>query len=253
MNFTHIKRINTTKSSIFYSLLVYESQLIGFGRQHYTNRTIKPIKLTNDFEITEDTEVTLFRGEDPRCVEHKSRLYILDNYLNDMYLIDYETGEYIKIDIAGKNISFISHADCLYFIHYIKPFELYSFDIKTRAIVKIETEDDNNAYNYEYRGGTPGYILNENGEYYGLGHRTYITLPDNITKHDIFKWIVTFRPEGKPSIQIVEVEQPANSQNICDPTSIIHINDKRYVITAESETPWFCDQDYITNIYEIHE
>ena len=66
---------------------------------------------------------------------------------------------------------------------------LYTFDIETGDIKKIDVDDDKENYNYEYRGGTPGYKLNEN-EYYGFGHRTYIQ--DGILKHDIFKWIVYF-------------------------------------------------------------
>ena len=72
-----------------------------------------------------------------------------------MFLIDYENKNYIKINISSKNLSFINHNNILYFIHFIKPFELYTFDIKNGNINKIEVEDDKNNYNYEYRGGTP--------------------------------------------------------------------------------------------------
>ena len=92
------------------------------------------------------------------------------------------------------------------------------------------------------------YKLNEN-EYYGYGHRTY-TEDDGVVKHDIFKWIVKFQ-YGKPLIVIENVEQPINSKNICDPTSVIEINGKKYLITAESDKIWFCDQDYVTNVYEV--
>ena len=109
-----------------------------------------------------------------------------------MFLIDYGNKKYTKINISGKNISFINHNNILYFIHYIKPFELYTFDVETGDIKKIDVDDDKNDYKYEYRGGTPGYKLNEN-EYYGFGHRTYIH--ENIMKHDVFKWIVYFDME----------------------------------------------------------
>jgi len=138
----------------------------------------------------------------------------------------------------------------LYFIHYIKPFELYTFDIENGNITKIEVDDDKNNYNYEYRGGTPVYKLNEN-EYYGFGHRTY--KQDNILKHDIFMWIVYFDNNKLPRISHFDIEQPYNSKNICDPTSVIEINNKKYLITAETDNPWFYEQDYITNVYEIIE
>jgi hypothetical protein len=251
MKFLFIKRINTTKNSIFYSLIKnYNNEIIAFGRRHYgSERIIKKITLDINFDIIEDNNI-IFRGEDPRCFEYKNKIYILDNYLNDMYLIDYENNKYIKINILGKNISFINHNNILYFIHYIKPFELYTFDIESGAIKKIEVDDDTNNYNYEYRGGTPGYKLNDN-EYYGFGHKTYIK--NGILIHDIFKWIIYFDNNKLPKISHFDIEQPNNSKNICDPTSIIEINNKKYLITAETDNSWFCEQDYITNIYEINE
>ena len=250
MKFSYIKRINTTKNSIFYSLIKYNNEIIAFGRRHYGfERVIKKITLNENFDIIEDNNIT-FKGEDPRCFEYKNKIYILDNHFNDMFLIDYENQKYTKINIPGKNISFINHNNILYFIHYIKPFILYTFDIETGDIRKIEVVNDENNYNYEYRGGTPGYKLNEN-EYYGFGHRTYEQ--DGITKHDIFKWIVYFDNNKLPRISHFDIEQPYNSKNICDPTSVIVINDKKYLITAETNERWFCEQDYITNVYEINE
>ena len=250
MKFLFIKRINTIKNSIFYSLIKINNEIIAFGRKHYANeRVIKKIKLDKNFDIIEDNNV-YFKGEDPRCFEYNNKIYVLDNYLNDMYLIDYKNNQYIKINISGKNISFINHNNILYFIHYIKPFELYTFDIETGLITKVEVDDDKNHYNYEYRGGPPGYKLNDN-EYYGFGHRTYIE--NNILKHDIFKWIVYFENNKLPRISHFNIEQPYNSKNICDPTSVIKINNKNYLITAETNNHWFYDQDYITNVYEIIE
>lgn len=250
MKFVFIKRINTDKNSIFYSLIKNKNnEIISFGRKHYRNRVIKKIKLDDNFNIIEDNNI-YFKGEDPRCFEYNNKIYVLDNYLDDMFLIDYETQKYTKINILGKNISFINHNNILYFIHYIKPFELYSFDIETGNITKIKVDDDKQSYNYEYRGGTPGYKLNDT-TYYGLGHRTY--KKGNIMKHDIFKWVVYFENNKLPIIKHFDIEQPYNSRNICDPTCIIEINNKKYVITAETDNFWFFEQDYITNVYEIIE
>jgi hypothetical protein len=242
--------MNTIKDSIFYSFIKHNNEIIGFGRRHYgRERVIKRVIIDENFDIIEDNGVT-FRGEDPRCFKHNDKIYVLDNYLNDMYLIDYEKKKYMKINISGKNISFINHNNILYFIHYIKPFHLYTFDIETGNITKVEVDDDKNCCNYEYRGGTPGYKLNEN-EYYGFGHRTYIQ--NNVMKHDIFKWIVYFDNKKLPRISHYDIEQPKNSKNICDPTSVIEINDKKYLITAETDKIWIYEQDYITNVYEIIE
>ena len=246
--FVHVKRIHTLKNSIFYSIIHYKNEILGFGRRYYgEDRVIKHVKLSNNLDIIEDKGI-LFRGEDPRCFTYKGRLYILDNYFNDMHLIDYETKKYFKINASGKNLSFIEHGDKLYFIHYIKPFHLYTLDINNGEIEKVDVLDDKRHYNLEYRGGTPAYKLNDN-EYYGYGHRTYVD-DNSIVKHDIFKWIVKFQ-YSKPLIVIENVIQPENGKNICDPTSVIELHDKRYLITAESDKIWFCDQDYVTNVYEI--
>lgn len=250
MKFLFYKRIDTAQNSIFYSLIKKNNKILSFGRRHYGGeRVIKKIELDENFDIIEDNNIT-FRGEDPRCFEYNNKIYVLDNFFNDMYLIDYDNIKYIKINISGKNISFINHNNILYFIHYIKPFELYTFDIENGNITKIEVDDDKNHCNYQYRGGTPGYKLNDN-EYYGFGHRTYVE--DNILKHDIFKWIVFFENNKLPRISHFDIEQPYNSQNICDPTSVIEINNKKYLITAETKNIWYCEQDYITNVYEIIE
>jgi hypothetical protein len=250
MKFQFIKRINTIKNSIFYSLIKINNKITAFGRRHYGNeRVIKKIILDENFDVIEDNGI-YFRGEDPRCFEYNNKIYVLDNYCSDMFLVDYENNKYTKINISGKNISFINHNNILYFIHYIKPFKLYTFDIETGIITHIDVDDDKQTYNYEYRGGTPGYKLNDN-EYYGYGHRTY--MKNNIMTHDIFKWVVYFENNKLPRISHYDIEQPCNSKNICDPTSIIEINNKKYLITAETDDIWFCEQDYITNVYEIIE
>ena len=44
MEISYIKRINTTKNSIFYSLIKYNNEIIAFGRRHYgCERVIKKI------------------------------------------------------------------------------------------------------------------------------------------------------------------------------------------------------------------
>jgi hypothetical protein len=253
MTFFFKKRINTTKNSIFYSLIKYNNEIIGFGRRHYgPERIVKKIILDENFDIIEDidNDNNTFRGEDPRCFEYNNKIYVLDNYLNDMFLFDYHNKKYIKINISGKNISFINHDNNLYLIHYIKPFELYTLDVETGNVTKMDVDDDKKNYNYEYRGGTPGYKLNDN-EYYGFGHRTYYI--NGVCHHDIFKWIVFFDKDKLPRILHYNIEQPYNSKNICDPTSVIEVNNKKYLITAETENIWFLEQDYITNVYEIHE
>ena len=201
----------------------------------------------------EDNCVKWTKAADPRCFFHKNKLYVLNNSCTNNSLIDYNTRKHIKIkingEVGGKNFTFISHSDKLYFIQWMKPFILYEFDIDKENATEVYS--DYTETDYEYRGGTPGYKYNKyqlNNEYYGFGHRTY--KKNNIVTHDIFLWVLTFNKK-KPKISIIDILKPNNAKNICDPTSVIEIDNKKYLITAESEKEWFSDQDYITNVYEI--
>lgn len=254
-NFTHIKQIQVKKNSIFYSIIHYKDELLGFGRDCYNTNTIRIVKFDNNFEII-DNNLGMISGEDPRCFIHCDKLYILNNCFSSMTLFQYDTKQLIRLPIPGKNISFISHDNNLYFIHYIKPFILYKIDLESGDISNVEviTNDiiQGNIITDEqliYRGGTPGYKIN-NEEYYGYGHKTYTKQNDTLI-HDIFRWDLSFSGE-KPTIKITDQIQPINSKCICDPTSVIEINNKTYLLTAESDLPWFCDQDYITNVYQIN-
>lgn len=250
MHFEFTKQIQTTKNSIFYSLTRYNNdQIMAIGRRNFWNeRLIKFMMLTNEFDVIRDDETFFLRGEDPRSFYHNGDLYIQDNYWNDIYLINMNN-EYkaVKVNIDGKNLSFISHNNRLYFIYYMFPFILYEIDIETGEIFPVPVHD-NGMCNDEYRGGTPGYQLNDN-TYYGFGHRTYVD--NEIMKHDVFYWEIHFA--DKPYIRVFDIQQPPGSLNICDPTSVVDIGDKKYLVTAESEYPWFYYQNYETNIYEICE
>ena len=166
-----IKRINTKKDSIFYSFINYNNQIYGFGRDRYDNREIICCKVNDFFEIIEEKKI---KGEDPRCFIHNKNLYVLDNYLNDNHLYDYHNDKYIKINIDGKNLSFLSNDNKLYIIHYIKPLKLYIFDIHTGNLTEVEV-NNNDIYDYkgQFRGGTPGYYY-DNNKYYGYGHIIYL-------------------------------------------------------------------------------
>lgn len=274
-SFRFVKRIQTEPRSIFYSFLqLPENHLnpnykyIGFGRKDCPARIIKKVILDGNFDIIQDNNET-FRGEDPRCFYFNEKLFILDNYLNDMYLIEHNTAtssiasanKFTRIHISGKNISFIPHNGALYFMHYIKPFELYTCNVETGSYERVVVGNHQETRDGEYRGGTPGYrVKGTTNQYFGFGHRTYMI--GDVMTHDVFKWVVTFPSRANddtnriapPTIEYFEVEQPPGSKNICDPTCVIEAtNGVLYLITAETLNPWFHDrtQDFITNVYEI--
>ena len=240
------KRIETSRSSIFYSLINYHDSILGFGRKHYEGhiRKIKVINLDNKFNNVSEHQDNL-SGEDPRCFYHQDKLYIVDNYCNDNHLIDYASGERIRIPLSGKNFSFISHNNTLYIIHTMVPLRLYKFDTDQKILTKIYSSQQNP--NKEYRGGTPGYYKEKN-IYYGFGHRTYQS--NQGLTHDIYYWEINF-DQFPPALTISNLVQPVNSKTITDPTSVIRVEDQDYLVTAESDYPWSREQDYITNVYTI--
>jgi hypothetical protein len=245
--FEFVKRLQVPQNSIFYSLIQYKHEILGFGRSHYTNgRKIDGVKFDSHFNIIEKDHFSCV-GEDPRCFIHRDKLYILNNYFDNGNLVEYESKSQLKLNLSGKNFSFISHNNTLYIIHYIKPLQLFKIDLDSVKIQPVEVEDDGKNYDYEYRGGTPGYKIDESS-YYGFGHRTYY-VDDNL-HHDVFQWILRFGSD-RPTIQIVEVPQPPNSKNVCDPTSVINVDGIDYMITAESDYAWFQPQDYVNNVYKI--
>lgn len=258
-SFRHVKRILTEPNSIFYTLLkLPNNKFIGFGRKNCPARIIKKVVLNDKFDIIEDKDDT-FRGEDPRSFYFNNKMYVIDNYLNDMYLIEHDTSvaqKFTKISMPGKNLSFIPHNGTLYFMHFIKPFVLYTCNVNTGLCEKVAVGNHQTTHDYEYRGGTPGYpVKGTDNKYFGYGHRTYMV--NSVMTHDVFKWVVTFPADGAPTIEYFDVEQPPGSKNICDPTSVVVISDsdsnreKVYLITAETDETWFHNQDYITNVYEI--
>ena len=115
MKFSFVKRIDTSKNSIFYSLIKKNNVIVAFGRNKYNEIKIKKNVLDESFNVIEDDNI-IFKGEDPRCFEYNNKIYILDNFFNDMHLIDYDDMKYIRINISGKNHFLIITMSCISFI-----------------------------------------------------------------------------------------------------------------------------------------
>lgn len=251
INLTFHKKIEATKHSVFYALIKVNNEIFGYGRQLlYQNSGddyIKQVKVNDSFEIIEDNN-NHFTGEDPRAFYHNDKLYIVDNYFNKIKLYDNTEQKYLDIRAFGKNFSFVSHNNELYFIHVMRPFYLFKVNLETLEILECEVSTRGDC-NGEYRGGTPGYFLKDN-LYYGFGHRTY--WKNHLLTHDIFYWNLDFSGE-LPVLKIVDVEKPETALNVCDPTSIIEVNGETFMVTAESEKDWGFQQDFTTNVYKLSE
>jgi hypothetical protein len=247
---TFFKRIDTAQNSIFYSLLsdgTADGTILGFARKQYDERETMTMTFDKNFEI-ETTADVFIKGEDPRVFRHNGCIYVVDNYLHDVHLYNYTEETYTRINIDGKNLSFISHGDELYFIHTMRPFKLCKVDTRDGSVQAVDCGANDNDTDNRFRGGTPGYNFNTPNIYYGFGHKTYIDM-NNVLIHDIFMWVLRF--DTHPSLEIINIDQPAGSKNITDPTCVVHVNDALYLLTAESDEPWFIEQNYVTNVYEL--
>lgn len=239
------KTIDKTDASIFYSIIKYNNIIYCFRRKYLdmTKRVIDVLIMDNNLNIKSYSSYK-YRGEDPRSFIHNKVLYLVDNYYNDNHLINVNNNKYLKLKIDGKNLTFISHNDKIFVIYRMKPFILYEMSLLNGDFTKII--EDRTECNDEYRGGTPGYYKTEN-IYYGFGHRTHYI--KNKLIHDIFMWELDLN--SGPKLKITDIEKPTIAKNICDPVSIIEIDNIKYLITAESDLPWFEKQEYITNCYKI--
>jgi hypothetical protein len=239
-----IRCIRVPRHSVFYS---FTPDLRGFGRSHYAEHSTISVRLNSEMtEVRPGETVSPIKCEDPRCFEHQGKLYVVDNrFLGDernrLYCVEDNT--YRSLDLEGKNLSYISHRDTLYVIHRFCPFHLYSLDVAMGRSCPVFIDTDGEE-DWEYRGGTPGYPDARAGVYHGFGHRTH--LKGETTMHDIFVW--TLHLEGKIRIEMEQVPSPPEARNISDPTCVLH---GKYLVTAESDQPWFTDQVYVTNLYEI--
>lgn len=246
-----VKKIETfTPDDIFYSFLPdpIDGKYMGFYRTDASiDSNLQQVFMDSNFNITK-TDLKL-RGMDPRLFKHKNRTYVIDNYFDNMHIIDVETLDKIKIDLPGKNFIFFSYRDKLYIIHKILPLELYEFDIDKKILTKVYSGSE--PENSDYRGGTMGYIKGD--IVYGYGHITRAKLFDESGKliHDIFYWELdmnTFK------LKIKDIEQPHTSSAVTDPTCIINIEGNKYIITAESHQPWMKngnEMEYMNKIYII--
>jgi hypothetical protein len=247
------RRIETPKNSVFYTFARYQGKLLGFGRRSvfpdWTVRDISCNELDDDFTNMRETRV--IRGEDPRVFVHQGKTYVIDGYLNDvhMYCID-EGYRRIKLQLPGKNLSFLSVGSQVFVVFSFMPFIMVEIDIDTGRVIRQLDVDNERPMKYLlYRGSTYGHHLKDN-YWYGFGHMTYHghkhpMKPEDIVYHDPFLWIV--KMDTVPKLQMFIVHKPPKALRIFDPACIF----EGKVFSAESDLLWGEDTDYVTNMYSL--
>ena len=123
------------------------------------------------------------------------------------------------------------------------PLEVFQFD-ESNYRPQIVYQDRNSPINDRYRGGTAGFPTPEKDVFMGFGH---YTLTERNAKHYPFIWKLNM----KTCFLETRLLKDARFSNITDPITIIEVDKKYYLITAESNDVWFVNQDYITNVWEI--
>ncbi len=243
-----VRNIDTfTPDDIFYSFLPdpINGKYMGFYRTDAWNHAsnLQQVYMDSNFNITK-TELKT-HGQDPRLFQHNKKTYVIDNYLDNVHIIDVDNENRIKIDLPGKNFIFFSYKDKLYIIHKILPLELYEFDVNSKTSTKIYSGSETE--NGEYRGGTMGYVKGD--IIYGYGHRTYGS--DDTLSHDIFYWELDMK---NLAISVNDIEKPAGSRKISDPTCVINLHGNMYIITAETDRVWnktSAEMEYLNKIYKL--
>lgn len=91
-----------------------------------------------------------------------------------------------------------------------------------------------------------GYPCTEEGVYFGFGHKT--TQDGSVTRHVPFLWILD--TDGW-TVTTKDLDAPCFAHALVDPTSVVMHAGKTFLITAESEMPWFQPQEYHTCIYRM--
>jgi hypothetical protein len=212
-------------------------------------------------------------GEDPRIFDFRGKTYILDNFANDMHLIEIDAHSgtvlsRVPIHIpAKKNVSPVVKDDQLYFIDFEEQ-QLFKASLREQAVSAWGGQDIDIIYGTSaecksnpsrslrscfLRGGTPGVKLG-NG-WVGMGHCTGCNEwnPEDTGscmgwKGDLTHTTFAWTTHDLKSIRVKPLCLQ-NSRNVADPTTL-WTNPWR-LVTAESDDQWMTkSQTYSTVMYK---
>jgi hypothetical protein len=247
MDVRFVKTIPTPDSSVFYSLRAEEFLPVytAHYRLAYDARIIGRCVLSADFEPLRDNGAVAV-GEDPRCFRFAGRSYVQDNTWGASALLD-EWAGYAReaLPSNGKNYTMVplEEGGRLLCIEWLSPLTVWERAAEPggwRLLCRQAEGGDPGL-----RGGTPGYPLGD-GRYYGFGHETRGSGWD--VRHVPFSWTLDLGGE----VPIVRVAPLAGFRStVADPTCVVERAGTRFLITAESDRPWFVPQSYRTNVYGI--
>ncbi len=252
-----MKTIDVPMYSCWYSIIKRgENEYIGFGRHQVTGdwtvrHPLNVISLNEQFELIGGAQQMPVLGEDPRTFYHNGDLYVVNNFVHNVQLINYDKQTVLPVRLPYKNFSWISHEGKLYAIYTMVPLRMFEVDTETgECFPFVSTPGEEYVL---YRGGTPGYKISGKNKYYGFGHMTYSqAVQGHPSSYDPFLWIFDFETK---KIDVHAIRKPSKSP-LVQPTCVV---DDTYLVTAESNDLWggpttpenWKSNGYATRLYKL--
>jgi hypothetical protein len=240
-----VNEVEVPGSSIFVSRV--DTQKCVYRSVPVQNSDIYVGELT-DLSTTLQFKHNLCKGEDPRVVLTRGKVFVLDNTLNQCRLINLDDSkETYSVPLKGKNFVFLPSEDELYVVEWLAPLCIHrvvSFGFDSLVLDKVFQGTERSRP--DLRGGTNVCEVSKH-KWIGLGHRTHYT--PRLT-HDPFYYVIEKKVDSF-SIQISKInvnDRPA----IFDPCCLYKTDDHWFVVSAESELPWYKHQNLKTRLYELN-
>jgi hypothetical protein len=234
--------------SIFYSMRKMEGMnvLESYYRLRYDWRALGRCYVSPDtWRVIKWSDGPVTVGEDPRMFHHGGKTYVLDNSWAASALMCPDEGfRRIGLPSNGKNYTLISHGSSVLCVEWFRPLRVHECTDLEKGEWKLKIMRDSDS-DISFRGGTVGYLCKEAGIYFGFGHKTDI---GESVRHVPYLWILD---ANKWTITTKIIDAPCFANAIVDPTSLVMHDGKLFMVTAESQLPWFQPQDYHTRIYSV--
>ena len=237
------KELRVSHRGVFVSCNTSNMRLC-FHRSRYNRVTLD--RVLNNIE-----EYDVAIGEDPRIFSMDGFTYVLNNYMNNLTLIELDKSgnvysyRRIRSSIAKNAVPLVLGVRKLALLDFEKKMAygmiIGTNEVTVRTSWSLQYTGDDR-FKCILRGGTPA--VRHQNQWVGVGHCTN-QMSDDVTTHIPFLW----RTHDVEHLKMESVSLPTFSK-IVDPTSLFIDNEYRWkLITAESNFSWFRNQTYYNRVY----
>jgi hypothetical protein len=249
VRFEYETTLATEPLSVFYSMRTIEgiNMLEAYYRVRYDWRALGRCYVSPDtWKIIRRSDGPVALGEDPRTLSHMGKNYVVDNTWGcSALLCPDQNFRRIMLPSSGRNYTLISHGSKVLCVEWMKPLRVHECEDLHLGVWNLVISQNKDP-DVSYRGGTVGYPCIEEGVYFGFGHKT--TQNGSVTRHVPFLWILD---TNGWTVTTKDLDAPCFAHSLVDPTSVVMHAGKMFLVTAESEMPWFQPQEYHTCIYRM--